>query len=138
MIQERLTVAEYKNIILKEQSQIQNKNKYKNIRCSYEGYNFDSKKEMNRYIHLKLLVKLKVITELKLQVKFKLMDGVIYSVNKNSRKDVYYVADFTYTNLETNTLVVEDVKSPSTRKNSVYQLKKHLMKLNHGIEIIEI
>lgn len=44
--------------------------KYHNIKCSYNGIKFDSKKECNRFIELDMLQKAGVIKDLKLHLKY--------------------------------------------------------------------
>ncbi len=53
-------------------------------------------------------------------------------------KATKYVADFVYTDVATGKTVVEDVKSPATRKNPTYVLKRKLMLDRHGITIKEL
>ena len=89
--------------------------KYKNIRCERDGYKFDSKKEMRRYMELKLLQRAGEIDDLKLQVPYKLAVGGIV-IGK-------YIADFTYT--EGGKFVCEDVKGVKT---AIYRRsKKHML-----------
>jgi hypothetical protein len=47
-----------------------------------------------------------------------------------------YESDFSYTTPD-GEFVVEDVKSPPTKKLESYQIKKALMRAVHGIEILE-
>lgn len=95
------------------------KNKYRNVVVNYDDKKFDSKKERNRYIELKKLEGFGIIKDLKTQVPFLLIDTIKYK-GKTYRKTFYY-ADFTY--ILDGKLIVEDVKSEITRKDSVYRLK---------------
>lgn len=106
-----------------------NKNKYKNKKVIYNGIKFDSKKECSRYCELKLLERAGVITELKTQVPFVLIEKSKWG------RVIKYVADFTY--LENEKLVVEDVKSSIT-KTPLYRLKKRILAERYGIEIKEV
>lgn len=81
---------------------------------------FDSKKEANRFQELKLLERGGYISDLQMQVKFSICPK--FGGNKRER---FYVADFVYT--EAGKKVIEDVKSPITRQNAVYSLKKALV-----------
>lgn len=99
---------------------MQFKNKYHNVKVVYDGIKFDSKKECKRYAELKLLERAGLITELSLQVRFE----IVPKKNKNKRAR-YYIADFVYK--ENGLQVIEDVKSPITRSNPVYSLKKALV-----------
>ena len=96
------------------------KNKYNAEKTTVDGVTFDSKKEGARFFELKLLQDRKEITELQRQVKFQ----IVPKAGKNERAH-YYVADFTYK--EYGKQVIEDVKSPATKANAVYSLKKALV-----------
>jgi hypothetical protein len=100
------------------------KTKFNNIVNYYDGKKFDSKKECERYKELKH----ERVKDLKCQVSYKIV--------VNDVKICNYIADFVYTDHKGQT-VVEDVKSPMTRKLPVYRLKKKLMLAVHGIEIKE-
>lgn len=108
---------------------LKKKSKYGNQKVEYDGIVFDSKKERDRYCELKLLEKAKIITDLKRQVKFVL-------VEKNGKeRETSYIADFVYK--QGNELVVEDVKSKAT-KTPLYRLKKKLMLERYNIKIKEV
>ena len=96
------------------------KNKYNAEKTKVDGVTFDSKRESVRFYELKLLQDRKEITDLQRQVKFK----IVPKTEKNKRAR-YYVADFTYT--EHGKQIIEDVKSPATKANAVYSLKKALV-----------
>ena len=101
-------------------------NKYKNIKT--DGYH--SKKEARRANELKLLLFAGKISELIEQVPFVLAPSVI--VQGRKRPAIRYIADFVY--LENGARIVEDCKGMRT---PVYNLKRHLLKSVHGIEIRE-
>ncbi len=121
MKRDSITVFEYKKLTKK-------KSKYRNKRTYINGMWFDSIKEANRYLSLVDMQNRFLISDLKRQVTFPL--------NINGHHICKYVADFTYT--ENGERIVEDVKSPMTRKLPVYVLKKALMKAILNIEIREI
>ena len=98
------------------------KHKYNARRTVVDGISFASAKEARRYGELKLLERAGQISELKLQVRYKLVQTVTY------------VADFEYFDTKKKTRVTEDVKGMRT---AVYNRKKKLMKQQHGIEILE-
>lgn len=81
---------------------------------------FDSKKEANRFQELELLERGGYISDLQPQVRFSICPKS--GGNKRTR---YYIADFVYT--EGGKKIIEDVKSPATRRNAVYSLKKALV-----------
>ncbi|MCK5132674.1 MAG: DUF1064 domain-containing protein [Candidatus Sabulitectum sp.] len=103
--------------------------KYNARRTLYDGVWFDSQKEQQRYVQLKLMLKAGKITDLELQPR--------YDIHVNNKYICFYKADFSYNDENTN-LVVEDVKSPMTAKLPVYRLKKKLLRACHGIDIVEV
>lgn len=116
----------YNNKIIKN-------NKYNNIKThSPDGILHDSKKEAMRWCQLKLLQKTGVIKDLDRQVKFELIP------KQDGEKPVSYIADFVYYDKELGVKVVEDVKSPATRKRPEYIIKRKLMLYIHKIKIQEI
>lgn len=128
-----MTISEFKNLVKSKKK----KSKYGNQRTIIEGIPFDSKKEAARYCDLLLLQKAGKIRSLQLQVEFVL-------------QSCYYFADFVYQekvevflthsgpmSIEWKT-VVEDVKSPATRKDKMYRLKKKMMMDLHHIQIQEV
>lgn len=110
--------------------------KYKNTKIQYDGITFDSKKEKDRYIELKLLERAGEIKDLELQKVFVLVPAV--KLNGRTKPAVKYLSDFSYVQVKDGQTIVEDVKSPVTRKLAVYRLKIHLLKHVQGIEITEI
>lgn len=95
-------------------------NKYHAQKTVVAGIAFDSKKEASRFQELKLLEKSGCISDLKIQVCFLICPRM--GGNKRAR---YYIADFVYK--EGGKSIIEDVKSPITRQNAVYSLKKALV-----------
>ena len=107
--------------------------KYHNKKVIYDGYTFDSIKEKNYYIKLKILEKRGKIKELELQKEFELQPSFRLN-NKTSRK-IIYRADFTYKTADDDRLHVVDVKGFRT---DVYRLKKKIFEYKYKIEIEEI
>lgn len=108
--------------------------KYHNKRTS--GY--DSNKEKHRADELKLLQRAGQISNLKEQVRFELIPsqyGIVNGKKKCIEQACFYIADFTY--VENESFIVEDVKSPITRANPVYIIKRKLMLQVHGVKIRE-
>ncbi len=123
-------------------------NKYQTQKCEFNGEKFDSRKELQRYLELRLLERSGQITGLKRQVKFELIpaqrepnktgkrDGVIKG--KVIEKECAYYADFVYVDSQGNT-VVEDVKGYKRGgAYSVFTIKRKLMLYKYGIKIKEI
>lgn len=122
-----------------------NYNKYGNKKSTIDGMTFDSKKEAQHYLNLKLLEKGGVIKNLQRQVKYVLIPaqrepdkvgargGVIKG--KLIERECAYIADFVYKDLEKGELVVEDTKGFRTPE---YIIKRKLMLYQYGIRIKEI
>lgn len=115
------------------------KSKYKNKKVTFNGIQFDSKKESMRYSALLCQQQLGLISDLKLQVPFELLPRAYFDAHLDkSGKEVdhydavIYKADFTY--MKDGKLVVEDVKGCKT---PVYILKKKLMYYRYGIIVQE-
>ena|SRR3990167_9660450 len=93
-------------------------NKYRNIKTVVDNIQFDSRKEANRYGELQLLVRGERITDLKLRPCFEFV--------VNGQMICKYIGDFSYVEKDRVSRTVEDVKSPITRKNPVYRIKRKL------------
>ena len=107
--------------------------KYHNKKVEYDGYTFDSIREKNYYIKLKLLEKAGKIKELELQKEYELQPS--YKLGNKASRKITYRADFTYKSTEDDKLHVIDVKGFRT---DVYRLKKKLFEYKYKIEIEEI
>lgn len=106
--------------------------KYRNKKITINGITYDSQKEYSRHNELKLLERAGVISDLERQVKYTLIptqriDGKVVE------REVSYIADFRYQ--QDGETVVEDVKSPITRKEPLYICKRKMMLYFHGIRI---
>ncbi len=130
---QRMSAAEYQVSILNAPKPT----KFGAKKVEYDGYKFDSKREHARYCDLKVLLKSGDIADLKVHPKFEIV--------VNGQKICSYTADFSYFEILTpfngglcSEYIVEDVKSPPTRKKRDYRLTKKLMKAVHGIEIREV
>lgn len=99
-------------------------NKFRNKKIFTTAGKFDSKKEMHRYLELAAMQEAGEITGLERE------DGT-------TEHPVSYTADFRYTDKE-GKIIVEDVKSPRTRKNPEYIIKRKLMLERYGITIREV
>ena len=109
------------------------KNKYKNTSCYCDGIKFQSKKEADYYLKLKMLLKSGVIRDLELQKEYILQDS--FKLNKKTRRKISYIADFTYFSTSDDKLHIVDVKG---FKTEIYKLKKKLFEYKYGIEIEEV
>ena len=107
------------------------RNKFNARKCEYKGMNFDSKKELARYMILEDMYRRGAIKHLRRQVEFELISG------NDKFKPVKYVADFMYRIGDND--YVEDVKG--YKKGAAYQvfrIKQKLMYDKHGINVFEI
>ena len=100
-----------------------NKTKYGNKKTIINGIFFDSKKESERFLELAMLQKAGVIKNLERQKRFEIVPKT------KDERAVYYVADFVYE--QDDKLICEDVKSPATRKDKTYIIKRKLFKYNY-------
>ena len=108
-------------------------NKYRNKKTTVDGITFDSQKEACRWCELKLMQQAGLISELKRQQRFELQPSFYYEGRK--QRPITYVCDFVYR--EGDKYVIEDVKSPITKNNQVYKLKKKMM-MYKGYEVKEV
>lgn len=109
--------------------------KYHNKKTNIDGIQFDSKKEAHRFVALRELLLCSQITDLRLQHTFTLQEPYTTPSGKRIQK-ITYIADFTY--WRNGEFIVEDVKSPATRKKSDYRMKVKMMQDKLGIEVIEV
>lgn len=109
--------------------------KYKSVKVKTpDGEVFDSKKELNRYMDLKLLEKAGKISDLTRQVVFQLIPSQKdIQTGKVIERPVIYKADFMYT--RDGKTIVEDAKGVKTKD---YIIKRKLMLFVHGIRITEV
>ena len=110
--------------LFEEEVKIKKRSKYNNVKVEFDNILFDSQKECNVYIALRMRLVAGEITDLKLQIPYELNEGGSHSYK--------YFSDFTY--LEKGILVVADAKGFRT---AVYKKKKRLMQKVYGIEILE-
>lgn len=109
-------------------------NKYHNKKIRIDGHDFDSKKEAKRYTELKLLQQAQLITDLQMQVRYKVLDG--FKKNGKTYLPITYIADFVYYDKFLKKTVVEDTKGYRTE---VYKIKKKLFESRYKeLEIVEL
>lgn len=107
---------------------LKKKSKYRNQKTVVDNITFDSKKEAARYGILKLMERNGEISNLRLQVPYKLV--------VNGHHVSTYRCDFEYERGKQT--ITEDVKSEATRKLPLYKLKKKLMLALFKINIAEV
>lgn len=98
---------------------------------SGETVRFDSRKEAKRWEELQIMQQMGKIYDLRRQVKYELIPP--QKAEGYSERGVYYIADFVYK--QNGREVVEDTKSPITRKNPVFVIKRKLMLWRYGITL---
>jgi len=106
--------------------------KYKNVKTQVGELTFDSKKEANRFIMLSALQRAGSVRELNRQVPFTL------SVNGITIGD--YICDFLYEERISGTdwkQIIEDSKSPATKRDKLYRWKKKHFEAQYGFTIRE-
>lgn len=136
---ERMTAKQYREQQLEIASKKPAKGKKFNNDITFVGdMRFDSKKEANRYMELLILVRCKKIKDLQCQVPFELAERVLLLGESRVKRAMKYICDFYYFDIEKQEMIIEDVKSPATRKRESYRNKKHLMKTKLGLDIVEI
>lgn len=128
----RMTSVEYQALVEKRKNRAgeppapkKRASKYGNVKTD----GADSKKEAHRRQELALLLVAGKIRHLRHQVK--------YAFVHNGQLIATYIADHVYYDIECGCEVTEDTKSPATRRDKVYALKKTMMRVFHGIEIKE-
>lgn len=96
--------------------------KYKNKKAEIDGIKFDSKKEAERYLELKILEQAGEIKDLRLQVKFELVP------KQADERSLNYYADFVYYDTAKEKKVIEDTKG---FKTDLYIAKRKLVKYKY-------
>lgn len=105
--------------------------KYRNHKVeTYEG-TFDSKKEYQRWIELKVLANAGKISKLQRQVPYLLIPT--QRTGTVTERAVKYIADFVYE--KDGRVIVEDTKGVKTPE---YIIKRKLLLFFYGIEIQEV
>jgi hypothetical protein len=125
---EHITLEEYKKQTQKGNS------KYKAKKTIVDGIKFDSQKEANRYLELKLLEKQGLIKYIDRQTRFELQPS--YKKNGKTIRAIYYVADFVYFDKAKKKIIIEDTKGYRTE---IYKLKKKIFEYKYpDLEIKEV
>ena len=120
--------------------------KYCNKKVTYDGIQFDSKKEGDYYLYLKQLQRNGEISNLRLQVSYEVIPAVYgEKIVKLKTKDktvqyciqraTHYVADFVYVETKTGKEHVVDVKGKTAPLTPDFKLKQKLMRYMNGITV---
>ena len=105
------------------------RSKYGAQKTQVDGHSFDSKKEARRYAELKLLERMGEIRDLRVHPRWPLL--------VNDREIGSATWDFSYID-EVGVFVIEDVKSPATRRETAYRLRRKVFEACHGLEVTEV
>lgn len=114
----------------------QKRSKYRAVRCEVDGDKFDSQKEALRWSDLQTLQRIGVIRNLQRQYPVKLHVPVLGYPGIH-REIGRLTFDFVYVEVKTGERVYEDVKSPATRKNTAYRLRKRMFETEYSVKILE-
>jgi hypothetical protein len=95
-----------------------------------QGVYWHSRKEYGHWLVLRAAEAAGLIRGLRRQVRYRL---TVNGVEVGS-----YVADFTFFDAETDRVVVQDTKSPATRKLPLYRLKRELMRAVWGLAVEDV
>lgn len=126
---------------------MQRRQKYGNIKTTFRGMEYDSKRERDRHIFLLNAEREGTISDIRRQVTFHLLPAQYETVEKQLKtktkqvkvcveRAVDYIADFTY--MKDGQLVVEDTKIAKKLLPPEYVLKRKMMLYFHGIKIKEV
>ena len=107
------------------------KNKYNARQTTVDGVTFDSAKEARRWQELRLLERAGAITGLQRQFAVTLAPSVLLKGETRRKPALKAVIDFAYE--VDGVAVFEDSKG---FENDVSRMKRHLLKANHGIDLV--
>lgn len=114
------------------------------------GKVYDSVREYNRAVQLRLMERAGLIGDLKEQVKYELIPAQrensteLYKAGPQKglpkpgeilENPCYYIADFVYLDNKTGKVVVEDTKGVKTKD---YIIKRKLLLWRYGLRVIEV
>lgn len=108
------------------------KNKYRNIKTTVDGIEFDSIKEADYYCQLKLLKRAGEIKDFGLQPRYELQPT--FRKNGTTHRSITYVADFVIDNNDGTTEII-DIKGVETQ---VFKIKKKLFEYKYPDKNLKI
>jgi hypothetical protein len=94
------------------------------------GVYWHSRKEYRHWLVLRAAEAAGLVRDLRRQVRYRL--------TVNGAEVGSYVADFVFFDPETDRVVVQDTKSPATRKLPLYRLKRALLRAVWGLAVEEV
>lgn len=127
----KMSSVDYLKLINKEKRV---NTKYGNKKTEVDGILFDSKFEADYYQELKLLEKMGIITELKRQHPFILLDSYVYDSKKV--QPIIYKADFTFYEKNAQQVKTSDIKlvvvDTKGYETYVFKMKKKMLLSRYG------
>lgn len=106
---------------------LRKRSKFNNKKVVVDGVTYDSVHEYQRYCELAVLEQAGKIKNLQRQVKFSICPK---APNVKRSRERFYIADFVYIQSD-GTKIIEDAKSPPTKKDKTYRLKKQLVQVKY-------
>lgn len=124
--------------------------KYRNRKTECDGFVFDSAKEAHRWMELRLLERAGEIDRLERQPVYRLYAIRLVPPASRHVRDARpipvaeitaavgkFTPDFRYRTKD-GAIVVEDCKSPATRTETAYRLRKRIWEANTGLTLTEV
>lgn len=131
---EKLTPADAERMQRRGQKSTPKPSKYRNVQTVLpSGEKFQSKREADYWVLLKVRESVGEITDLKRQQSFYLLCPI--PDRKSFISAAFYVADFTYVDCSDYRLHVVDAKG---KRTALYRLKRKWLELQDGIIIEEV
>ena len=109
------------------------RSKYYSKKVIYDGIKFDSKKEGEYYLKLKMLEKSGLIKNLELQKEYLLQDS--FKINGKTIRAIKYIADFVYYDTTDQKEHIVDIKGSKRTMTEAFKIKTKLFAYKYGREI---
>jgi len=130
---EKWSKQQYQEYLKTNGNKSQKPRKYRNTPVSWRGelggrmerITFDSKKERDRFIVLRIMRRNGEIKNLQIQKRFLLLPA---TKSDHPERPAHYTADFFYYDVELGKWVIEDTKSEITKKEPAYILRRKIIK----------
>jgi len=111
---------------------VKRKGRYGNVqKIEYAGIKFDSRREYDRYMDLRLMEMAGEVKDIEVHPRFPIVIAGIPIKMRSARypngRTLTYVADFRYLDVKSEETIIEDVKMQSGHRTDVYRIKRALM-----------
>lgn len=125
------------------------RNKYRAVAVTIDGVRFDSKAEAQRFQNLRYLERAGQIKDLQVHPSWPLHVFQVFPCAAHDAADEMrptlalpcvgkFTPDFWYVDASTGEVIVEDVKSPITAKETAYRLRKRMWEAQYGFRLTEV